>query len=54
MGDKQGHLEGLFIEDIRAFKRFRQPFLVIGQTEIKKKPINYKNKLSDGTTQTLE
>lgn len=27
MGDKQGHLEGLFIENIRALKRCRQPFL---------------------------
>lgn len=48
MGDKQGHSEGLFIENIRAFKRPRQPFLNNwGKTGIKKKPIKYKNKQSE-------
>lgn len=53
MGDRQGHLEGLFIENIRAFKRRGQPFMDNwGKTEIKKKSIKYKNnKQSGGNTE---
>jgi hypothetical protein len=45
MGDKQGHLQGLLIENIRAFKRYTQSFLDNqGKTEMKKKPTKYKNR----------
>lgn len=55
MGDKQGHSEGLFIENIRAFKRRRQPFLDNwGKTEIKQNTIKNKDRRSDGNTQNQE